>query len=44
MSRLLVSLVIIVVVVVGGLYLLAGRASERPTTQVEKQVSLANLQ
>lgn len=44
MSRLLVSLIVILVVVVGGLYLLAGRATERPTAQVEKQVSLANLQ
>lgn len=44
MSRLVVSLVVILVVVVGGLFLLAGRATERPTTQVEQQVSLANLQ
>lgn len=44
MSRLVVSLVVILVVVVGGMFLLAGRATERPTTQVEKQVSLANLQ
>ena len=44
MSRFVLSIVIILVVVVGGLYLLAGRATERPMTQVEKQVSLANLQ
>lgn len=44
MSRLVVSLVVILVVVIGGLFLLSGRAADRPITQVEKQVSLANLQ
>jgi uncharacterized protein YxeA len=44
MSRLLVSIVVILVVVVGALFLLGSRATERPTTQVEQQVSLANLQ
>lgn len=44
MSRLVILLVVIVVVVVGGMALLGGRATERPTTQVEKAVSLANLQ
>lgn len=44
MSRLLVSIVVILVVVVGALFLLGGRATEQPTTQVEQQVSLANLQ
>jgi hypothetical protein len=43
MSRLVVSLIVILVVVVGGLFLLAGRAQERPTTHVEKAVTLANL-
>ena len=43
MSRLVATLVVLVVVVVGGLFLLAGRAHERPTTHVEKAVSLANL-
>lgn len=43
MSRLIVSLVVLLVVVVGGLFLLAGRASERPTTQVEKAIELGNL-
>ena len=43
MSRLVATLVILAVVVVGGLFLLAGRARERPTTHVEKAVSLANL-
>ena len=43
MSRLVATLVILLVVVVGGLFLLAGHARERPTTHVEKAVSLANL-
>ena len=44
MSRLIVFIAVILVVVVGGLFLLAGRSGERPVTQVEKQVVLANLQ
>lgn len=44
MSRLAVTLIIVLVVVVGGLFLLAGRATERPRTHVEKVVPLANLQ
>ncbi len=44
MSRLLITVVVILIVVIGGLFLLAGRDGERPMTQVEKQVSLANLQ
>ena len=44
MSRLVVSLVVVLVVVVGGLFLLASRAHERPTARVEKAVDLANLQ
>jgi hypothetical protein len=43
MSRLIVSVVVLLVVVIGGLFLLAGRATERPQTQVEKAVTLANL-
>ncbi len=43
MSRLLLSVAVIVIVVVGGLVLLAGRATERPQTRVEKAVTLANL-
>ncbi len=43
MSRLLLSVVAILVVIVGGLFLLAGRATERPQTRVEKAVTLANL-
>lgn len=43
MSRPLVLLILALVVVVGGLFLLAGRATEEPQTRVEKQVDLANL-
>lgn len=43
MSRLLATIVILLVVVVGGLFLLAGRAHERPTSHVEKPVALGNL-
>jgi hypothetical protein len=43
MSRSIATLVILLVVVVGGLFLLSGRARERPTSHVEKAVSLANL-
>ncbi|WP_267396166.1 MULTISPECIES: hypothetical protein [unclassified Sphingomonas] len=43
MSRFAISVIVLVVVVVGGLFLLAGRASERPQTHVEKAVTLANL-
>jgi hypothetical protein len=44
MSRLVVFLVVLIVLVGGGLFLLSGRDAERPVTQVEKQVDLANLQ
>jgi uncharacterized membrane protein YqiK len=43
MSRLLLILGVVLVVVVGALFLFAGRATERPTTPVEQAVSLANL-
>ena len=43
MSRPVLLLIVILVVLVGGLFLLAGRATERPLTPVEKSVSLANL-
>ena len=43
MSRFAISVIVLLVVVVGGLFLLAGRASERPQTPVEKAVTLANL-
>ena len=44
MSRLVMTAVIALVVVVGGLFLFAGRARERPPVRVEKAVNLANLQ
>lgn len=43
MSRLLVTILVLIIVVVGGLYLLGSRAHERPTTHVEKAVTLGNL-
>ncbi|WP_440979869.1 hypothetical protein ACQHGV_06525 [Sphingomonas pseudosanguinis] len=44
MSRTVVSLIILLVIIVGGLFFLSSRASERPMTQVEKAVALGNLQ
>lgn len=44
MSRILVTLIVVLVVVVGGLFFLSGRAHETTQTRVEKAVSLANLQ
>ena len=43
MSRPLVILVAALLVIVAALFLLAGRATERPAAPVEKAVSLANL-
>jgi len=43
MSRLIVSVVVLLVVVVGALFLLAGRAAEEPQTRIEQPVSLGNL-
>jgi uncharacterized protein YneF (UPF0154 family) len=43
MSRLLLIVVAVLVVLIGGLFLLSGQATERPRTQVEKAVDLANL-
>ncbi len=43
MSRLVVSVVVVIVVLAGGLFLLAGRATDKPQTRVEKAVTLANL-
>ena len=43
MSRPLVILAVLLVVLAGGLFLLAGQATERPQTRVEKQVDLGNL-
>ena len=43
MSRPVIALIIILIIVVGGLFVLAGRSSEKPLTRVEKVVPLANL-
>ncbi|MES2450184.1 hypothetical protein NDN01_06985 [Sphingomonas sp. QA11] len=43
MSRSLIALIVILVVVIGGLFFLAGRTNEKPLTRVEKVVPLANL-
>lgn len=43
MSRPVLLLIVILAVLVGGLFLLANRATERPQVPVEKSVSLANL-
>ena len=43
MSRPVLLLIAVLVILVGGLFLLAGRATERPQVPVEKNVSLANL-
>jgi hypothetical protein len=43
MSRPLVILVVLLVVVVGGLFVLAGRDSAKAPTRVEKAVTLENL-
>ena len=44
MSRSLLVLIVVIVLVVGGLFLLAGRSGEKPMAHVEKAVPLANLQ
>jgi hypothetical protein len=43
MSRLIVSVVVLLVIVLGALFFLAGRATEQPTARVEKAVELGNL-
>ncbi|MDB5706741.1 MAG: hypothetical protein JWN66_3857 [Sphingomonas bacterium] len=43
MSRPLIALIVILVVLIGGLFVLSGRAHEKPLTRVEKVVPLANL-
>ena len=43
MARLIVSVVVVLALVVGALFFLSGRASEQPTTRVEKAVELGNL-
>ncbi|MES2336533.1 MAG: hypothetical protein V4537_00365 [Pseudomonadota bacterium] len=43
MSRPLLILVVLLVVVVGGLFVLAGRDTTKAPTRVEKAVALENL-
>lgn len=43
MSRLVITIIVILAVVIGGLFLLAGRAQDKPLVRVEKVVPLANL-
>ncbi len=43
MSRPLVILLALLVVLIGGMFLLAGQATEQQPTRVEKQVDLGNL-
>lgn len=43
MSRLVIIVVVVLALAVGALFVFAGRAHQRPTTQVEKAVDLANL-
>jgi hypothetical protein len=43
MSRLVVTVIVALVILVGGMFLLAGRATERAPVTVEKAVDLANL-
>lgn len=44
MSRPLVILILVLLLVVGGLFFLAGRSTETQPVQVEKAVALENLQ
>ena len=43
MSRPLVILIVLLVVIVGGLFVLAGRDTTKQPTRVEKAVALENL-
>ena len=43
MSRSLLVVIVVAVVLVVGLFVLAGRSHEKPQTHVEKTVPLANL-
>lgn len=43
MARPIIIAVVALAVVIGALFLLAGRAGERPQTRVEKVVSLGDL-
>lgn len=43
MTRLIVSVVVLLAIVLGVLFFLAGRAGEQPVTRVEQAVELGNL-
>jgi hypothetical protein len=43
MSRSLVILIAVVILLIGGLFFLAGRDTEKPPVRVEKVVPLENL-
>ena len=43
MPRFAVTVIVVLLVIVGALFFLAGRDAERPQTHVEKAVALANL-
>lgn len=43
MSRLLVILAVLLVVIVGGMFVLAGQAKEKPQTRIEKVVPVETL-
>ena len=43
MPRLIATVVVVLALAVGMLFLLAGHAHQRPATHVEKAVDLANL-
>lgn len=43
MSRLILSFVALLVVIVGVLFVLASQAKERPTSRIEQPVEIGNL-
>jgi hypothetical protein len=43
MSRFLITIIVVVVLLGGAMFWLAGRNSEQPTVKIEKAVALENL-
>lgn len=43
MVRVIVSLLVLLLLILGAVFLLGGLSKERPTTRVEKAVELGNL-
>ena len=43
MSRSLVALIVVVLLLIGGIFFLAGRNTEKPLNRTDKAVSLENL-